>query len=67
MSSIKTDSYSSLDEKAKILKLKSKLKAAQNPEHIKKIFINLDLTLLEQKKNNSLRKQLADINKVQNM
>ena len=33
---------SSLDKKAKILKLKSKLKAAQNPEHIKRIFINPD-------------------------
>ena len=59
---------SSLDKKAKILKLKSKkLKAAQNPEHIKKIFINPDLTPLEQKRNNSLRKQLADMNKVQNI
>ena len=58
---------SSLDKKAKLLKLKSKLKAAQNPEHIKRIFINPDLTPLEQKRNNSLKKQLADMNKVQNI
>ena len=58
---------SSLDEKAKILKRKLKLKADQNPEHIRKIFISPDLTPLEQRRNNTLRKQLADMNKVQNI
>ena len=58
---------SSLDEKAKILKCKLKLKADQNPEHIRKIFISPDLTPLEQRRNNALRKQLADMNKVQNI
>ena len=58
---------SSLDEKAKILKCKLKLKADQNPEHIREIFISPDLTPLEQRRNNALRKQLADMNKVQNI
>ena len=58
---------SSLDEKAKILKCKLKLKADQNPEHIRKIFICPDLTPLEQRRNNALRKQLAGMNKVQNI
>ena len=44
-----------------------KLKADQNPDHIKKIFITPDLTPLEQKRNNALRKQLADMNKIQNI
>ena len=58
---------SSLDKRAKLLKCKLKLKANQNPEHFRKIFISPDLTPLEQWRNNALRKQLADMNKVQNI
>ena len=47
----------SLDEKAKILKHKMKLKAEQNPEHDRKVYISPDLTPLEQRRNNALRKQ----------
>lgn len=57
----------SLDERAKILKRKLKFKADQNPEHVRKIFITPDLTPLEQRRNNALRKQLADMNKIQNI
>ena len=57
----------SLDEKAKILKHKMKLKAEQNPEHVRKIYISPDLTPLEQRRNNALRKQLDEMNKIQNI
>ena len=57
----------SLDEKAKILKHKMKLKAEQNPEHVRKIYISPDLTPLEQRRNNALRKQLVEMNKIQNI
>ena len=59
--------FSTLDEKAKILRHKMKFKADQNPEHVRKLFITPDLTPLEQRKNNALRQQLADMNKIQNI
>ena len=44
-----------------------KFKADQNLEHVRKLFITPDLTPLEQRKNNALRQQLADMNKIQNI
>jgi len=58
---------SSLDEKANILKNKLKVKLAQNPDHIRNLFVTPDLTPLEQRKNIALRHQLADMNKVENI
>ena len=58
----------SLDEKAKILKYKSKLKTDQNPKLVRKTFITPDMTPLEQRRNNALRQQqLADMNKIQSI
>ena len=43
-----------------------KLKNEKNPDLIKKIYINPDLTPLEQRKRKALRQQLADLNKDSN-
>jgi len=46
----------STDERANILKHKLKLKAEQNSTHIHKLFTTPDLTPLEYRKNNALKK-----------
>ena len=59
--------FSSLEEKANVLKQKLKFKLDKNPENVRKIFVTPDLTPLEQKKNNALRRQLSEMNQVQNI
>ena len=59
--------FSSLEEKANVLKHKLKFKLENNPDEVRKIFATSDLTPLEQKKNNDLRCQLSEMNKVQNL
>ena len=50
-----------------ILRNKLKLHEQKNPEDIRKIFINMDLTPLEQKKNKQLRDKLKEMNKNGNL
>ena len=57
----------SLEEKTNVLKHKLKFKSDNNPDDVHKIFVSPDLTPLEQKKNNDLRRQLSEMNKVQNI
>ena len=57
--------FSSLKES--VLKHKLKFKSDNNPDDVRKIFVSPDLTPLEQKKNNDLRRQLSEMNKVQNI
>ena len=54
---------SNLQDKITILRNKMKLRDKKLPEHIKSIFVNADLTPLEQKKNKRLREQLKEMNK----
>lgn len=56
----------SFEEKLLVLRNKFKLKNEKNPDSIKKIYINPDLTPLEQRKRKALRQQLADLNKESN-
>ena len=60
-------SLSSLHEKTEILKNKHKLRTSANPQNVRDTFITSDLTPLEQKRNRELRKQLADMNMVENI
>ena len=60
-------SLCNIQEKAAILKNKSKLRSPSNPQHIRNTFITPDFTSLEQKKNKALREQLADMNKAENV
>ncbi|MCY3929439.1 MAG: hypothetical protein OXG81_14325, partial [Acidobacteria bacterium] len=53
----------SLQEKNMILRNKIKLREQKNPENIRKIFINVDLTPLEQRRNRQLRDKLKEMNK----
>jgi len=46
-----------------ILRNKIKLREQKNPENIRKIFINVDLTPLEQRRNRQLRDKLKEMNK----
>ena len=57
----------SLQEKTMILRNKLKLREQKNAEDIRKIFINMDLTPLEQKKNKQLRDKLKEMNKNGNL
>ena len=50
-----------------ILRNKLKLREQKNPEDTRKIFINMDLTPLEQKKNKQLRDKLKEMNKNGNL
>ena len=59
--------FSLLEEEANVLKQKLKFKSDKNPEGVRKIFVTPDLTPLEQKKNNALRRQLSEMNQVQNI
>jgi len=56
-----------LEEKATILRNKSKLRSASNPEDVQNVFITPDFTPVEQKKNKALREQLFNMNKVENI
>ena len=56
----------SFEEKPLVLQNKFKLKNEKDPDSIKKIYINSDLTPLEQRKCKDLRQQLADLNKESN-
>ena len=55
---------SSLDEKVSVLRNKLRLRNKENPEHICKVFITLDLMPTELKKSKELRSQLAEMNKI---
>ena len=59
-------SISNLQDKISILRGKMKLRNEGNPDHIKSVFITVDYTPLEQKKNKILREKLNDMNKVGN-
>lgn len=51
------------EEKTMILRNKLKLRDQKNPEDVRKIFITIDFTPLEQKKNKQLRDKLKEMNK----
>ena len=54
---------SNLQEKTMILHNKLKLRDKENPEDVRKIYITVDYTPLEQKKNKQLREKLKELNK----
>ena len=54
---------SNLQDKISILRSKKKLRNESNPEDIRSIFITVDNTPLEQKKNKLLREKLNNMNK----
>ena len=56
-----------LEEKATILRNKSKLRSASHPENVRNVFITPDFTPIEQKKNKALREQLFNMNKAENI
>ena len=56
-----------LEEKATILRNKSKLRSASHPEDVQNVFITPDFTPVEQKKNKALREQLFNMNKAENI
>ena len=56
-------SVRNLQDKVSILRGKMKLRNENNPDHVKAIFITVDHTPLEQKKNKLLREKLNDMNK----
>ena len=56
-------SLNSIQDKAIILKNKTKLRSSNNPSDVHKIFITPDFTPLEQRQNKALCQQLASMNK----
>ena len=54
-------SVSNLQEKTMILRNKLKLRDKENPEDVRKIYITVDYTPLEQKKNKQLREKLKEL------
>ena len=56
-------SLNSIQDKAIILKNKTKLRPSNNPSDVHKIFIMPDFTPLKQRQNKALRQQLAAMNK----
>ena len=58
---------SSMEEKALILRNKSKLRSTSHPEDVRNIFITPDFTPIEQKRNKALREQLINMNKTENI
>ena len=58
---------SSMEEKALILRNKSKLRSTSHPEDVHYVFITPDFTPIEQKRNKALREQLINMNKTENI
>ena len=58
---------SNMEEKATILRHKSKLRSTSNPEDVRNVFITPDFTPIEQRKNKALREQLFNMNKTENI
>ena len=58
---------SSMEEKALILRNKSKLRSTSHPEDVRNVFITPDFTPIEQKRNKALREQLINMNKTENI
>ena len=58
---------SSMEEKALILRNKSKLRSTSHPEDVRNVFIIPDFIPIEQKRNKALREQLINMNKTENI
>ena len=56
-----------MEEKALILRNKSKLRSTSHPEDVRNVFITPDFTPIEQKRNKGLQEQLINMNKTENI